>query len=132
MKHLPRIVILPISHSQQKYDTCGDYKKIRDCSYNNILITVSELPDWRMEALIGAHELIEYLLVKHRNISLKKIDEFDIAFEKVREKGNTDEPGNDRHAPYHKEHLFATKIEHLLARELGVQWSKYEKIINNL
>ena len=80
-------------------------------------------------------------LVFRKNI----YDAFDIAFEKEREAlinaGGTAEqhadivaaePGDDRAAPYHKEHCFATGIERLMAAELDVAWHPYNKEVTNL
>ena len=44
----------------------------------------------------------------------------------------TAEPGDSPDAPYHKEHVFATKIERLLAKEFDVDWREYEAAINSL
>jgi hypothetical protein len=38
----------------------------------------------------------------------------------------------DPHAPYHKEHVFATEIEKMIAKKLKVNWSMYGKKINDL
>ena len=54
------------------------------------------------------------------------IDSFDIQYEKSRVLGDTtSEPGNDPAAPYYREHKFATKLEKLLAEEIGVDWDEY-------
>ncbi len=39
------------------------------------------------------------------------------------------EPGDDPRAPYHAEHAFATAIEEMLAKELGVDLDAYEAAI---
>jgi hypothetical protein len=41
------------------------------------------------------------------------------------------EPGDDPRAPYHKQHVFAENIERLLAAELGVDWSAYDKEVSS-
>ena len=129
IKHIPTITIEAIPHKQQRYETSGDYEEIdEDCTD----ITISELKDWRYEALIAFHELAEYVLTKHRKIPVKKIDSFDIAFENKRKKGNLDEPGDDPKAPYFKEHQFSTKVEKMLAKELKVNWRDYTKAVNSL
>lgn len=129
MKHFPLITIQVIPHKDQDYPTVGNYTEIdEDCTDFDI----SKLPDWRMESLVAVHEMIEYILVKHRGINISDIDKFDKSFEKKRKKGNTDEPGDDKKAPYFKEHQFATKIERMLAAQLGVKWSAYNKLVNEL
>ena len=76
--------------------------------------------NWRYEALLLIHELTEMFLCMDRGMSFKAIDRFDMTFKA------TGEPGDDPKAPYHREHRFATRIERLLARELRVNWAKYE------
>jgi hypothetical protein len=84
------------------------------------------------EFLVYMHELIESHLCRKRGIPEPDIMNFDLNFEENRPKGNTDEPGDSPYAPYHKEHLYATKIERTLAKELGVDWDEYEKTVNSL
>lgn len=128
MKHFPATQSTSINHNLQRYNTIGDYWEL-----NNVTqFRVSKMSDWRYEALVLTHELIEYIIIKHQGISIQEIDDWDIAFEKVREKGNTDEPGDDKRAPYYKAHTFATKIERMLAVILKVNWKQYEKTISNL
>ena len=123
------INIQSIPHDQQRYPTVGDYWQQDGVEQ----IRVSELPDWRYEALVAVHELIEMVLTKHRLISEEMISEFDIAFEQDREMGRVlGEPGDDPRAPYRKEHFFATSLERLLAAELDVDWRAYETFVDGL
>lgn len=116
------INIKTIRHEEQVYPTVGNYWE----SPTAVEIRVSLTSDWRYEALVTVHELIEKILTTHRNISDDRITEFDLWFEKYREPDNHSEPGDHVAAPYRKEHFFATSIERLLAAELGVDWDKYE------
>ena len=84
------------------------------------------------EFLVAIHEAIEAMLCKRRHIDERLITQFDINFEKHREADNYDEPGDSEHAPYRKEHFFATNIERQIALELGIDWLKYNKKINSL
>jgi hypothetical protein len=54
-----------------------------------------------------------------------------MAYEAKRKPGDTSEPGDDAKAPYHREHVFATKIERLLAVELGVNWRDYDREVSS-
>jgi len=85
-------------------------------------ITIKVIPDskQRYEALVLIHELTEMFLCIDRGVSFKAIDRFDMKFK------GAGEPGDDPKAPYHREHRFATRIERLVARELRVNWAKYE------
>ena len=82
--------------------------------------------------LVFLHEMVEAHLTKVRGITEKSISNFDIEFEKKRQDGNVDEPGDDPNAPYRKEHFFATSVERLLAAELGVDWKEYDDAVNSL
>jgi len=70
----------------------------------------------RSPALVAAHEMIEAYLALHAGVTQEAVDKFDGAYEAQRKPGDDSEPGDDPKAPYHREHVFATKIE----RRLGV------------
>lgn len=122
------IIITTIPHSQQRYLTVGDWQFNED----NLLITVSDMGNWKYELLIALHELVEVMLCKDRGITEDLVNKFDIDFESKRPEGNIDEPGDAQGAPYKKEHFFATSIERLMAGELNVDWRNYEEAIYNL
>ena len=132
MSVLPRISIHVIPHSTQRYETVGDYWHL---SENRTEIRVSMLGNSDYEFLVAVHEFIEQYLCKRRNIPEPIITEFDLEFERLREcgaKGATDEPGHDPEAPYHKEHVFAEKIERQIAEELGIDWEAYSRVVESL
>ena len=117
------IIIKNIEHKDQPYDTAGDW---RFDSNDDLIINVSDTGNWKYNALIALHELVEVLLCKDRGITTEEVDAFDIAFEEKRGQGNMDEPGDDRKAPYFKEHQVATIVERLIANELKVDWDTYD------
>lgn len=118
-----------IPHHSQRYDTVGDY------DYNGFVhgidITVSDTGKEDYNFLVAVHELIEAYLAWNRKISYDEITKFDKRFERNRPK-TQGEPGDDKNAPYHKEHRFATKVERLIAKELHVDWNEYNNTIINL
>lgn len=123
-----KIEITIIPHKAQRYPTCGDWY-----FHNGALkINVSATGDWRMEALVAVHELVETLVCTRRGITQLQVDAWDGAFEELRRKGDTSEPGDAPQAPYRREHRFAEKLEKLLAKELGVDWRKYGKTLDKL
>jgi hypothetical protein len=125
------IEIKMIPHSEQRYATCGDYVEDNDV----VRFRVSELGDWKFEYLIAIHELIEYTLARTKGITVAEIDAFDRQFEKDRDAGlhfADEEPGFDPEAPYFREHALATKIERMLAIEMGIDWDDYTKRVNAL
>jgi hypothetical protein len=122
------IVIETIDHSQQRYPTVGDWQIDK---VGNLHITVSKMSDQRYEFLIGMHEVIEAYLAVHAGISPAAVDKFDEAYEARRKPGDTSEPGDSANAPYHREHVFAEKMERMLAKELGVSWSAYTREVES-
>ena len=123
MKHLPIIESMIIPHKSQRYDTAGDYWITKR---GNWQIRISEMkPDYEFMVLI--HELIEFYLTQKRGISEESITYFDTG-----EGAESDDPGTMKNAPYHKEHMFSTKIEKLLCKELNIDWEKYDKSFSKL
>lgn len=123
------INIKVIPHKQQRYPTCGDYWLDKKGVYQ---VRISKMSDWRYEFLITFHELFELAWVIFKKVPLRRIDEFDIEFEKRRVKGNTDEPGDDPEAPYYEGHQWATVLEKIAAGFLGVSWARYDKEVTKL
>lgn len=119
------ITIKTIPHEAQRYDTPGDWFFTPE---GNLEIRVSDSANWREEALIAVHELVEVLICKHRGITQEQVDAFDFQYENDRALGKhseTDEPGDDLDAPYRREHCIATAVERLLAAELDIAWKDY-------
>jgi len=123
-----RMHIETIPHDNQRYPTVGDYW-LDETGVEQI--RVSEMMDWRYEVLVAVHELVEMALTRHRGIAEGAITEFDIKFEQDKEKGLVvGEAGDNVNAPYQKEHFFATNLERLLAGELDVNWSEYDRYVD--
>jgi hypothetical protein len=124
-----RIEIRTIPHSQQRYETCGDWFYGADASWQ---FRISDLGNWRIELAIAVHELVECALCRYAGISVLEIDDFDMAYEAQRAPDNYDEPGDDPKAPYHKQHCVATGIERIVVCMLGLAWKDYDSKINSL
>ncbi len=125
------IYIKTILHKSQSYPTVGDWK----WKNGNLYIYISETKKFNYNFLVALHELCEAMLCKNKNISEKKVTDFDLMFEGERANGLHSivaECGDDKRAPYRRQHKFATKIEKLMAKELNVDWKKYEQAINML
>lgn len=91
------------------------------------------MEDCYKEFLVALHEQIEYFLCRMRGIKEEDITNFDLEYEARREAGDlTSEPGDDPLAPYNKEHVFATSIEKIVCKELGINWEEYEKTVYSL
>jgi hypothetical protein len=131
------ITIKTVPHKEQRYPTVGDWFFVRGKLRQ---ITVSDMKNEDYEFLVGIHEAIEAWLCSKVGITEKEVNDFDGSYEICREYHLPllcgckiqDECGMDPHAPYHKEHVFATEIEKMIAKKLKVNWSMYGKKINDL
>ena len=123
-----------IPHKSQRYPTCGDYWM----TANGLELRVSDMGDLTQELAAAIHELIEQHLCKLAGIKIADIDSFDKNYETSREDKIPlpcgckiqEEPGNDIHAPYHLQHVFATVLEKQFIGEAA--WAAYDKKINDL
>ena len=120
---LPNIRYKTIPHKEQRYDTCGDYWLTKKGDWE---IRVSDMGE-DYEFLVLVHELIEFYLTQKRGIAEEDITYFD-----THEGKDSEEPGLMKYAPYHREHVFADKIERMVCKELGLDWDEYDKAISKL
>lgn len=130
------IRILTIPHSEQAYDTVGNYWVDKD---GVMQFRVSDLGNPWKELGVIIHELIESYLLLLRGVPWDSIDKFDIAYENARASGKApcgckpfEEPGDDPHAPYRKEHRFSENIERQFIHEAGVDWKEYSDQVEAL
>lgn len=123
-----KIIIETIPHKDQRYETVGDWF----WEDGDLRIRVSELGNWKYEACVAVHELVEVLLCKSDGVQQQDVDAFDMQYEKDRQEGDESEPGDDNLAPYRKQHCVATGVERVLAAELGLSWKEYDAAINAL
>jgi hypothetical protein len=124
-----KIQLRTIPHSEQRYETVGDWENLPDGS---LRISVSDMGNDDYAFLVAIHELVEVWLCNKRGITDEAVSAFDIEYEKNRPEGDESEPGDHPDAPYRKEHFFATNIERMIALELGVDWGKYDKAVMSL
>lgn len=124
-----KIIIKTVPHKDHRYETVGDWYRI---ATGELVIEVSAELSPKEVLLVAIHELIEVSLCEDRGISIESVEDFDKEFEAKRQPGNTEEPGDQPEAPYHKEHVFSECIERLMARELNVNWDQYTKHVTDL
>ena len=117
-----RIVVRTIPHAHQAYPTVGDWVFNGD----ELIVFVSELGDTNMEFLVALHEMIEAMVCDKAGIAEIDVSSFDKGHPEL------DDPGGDRRAPYHRQHVFAENIERMVAQELGVDWNAYTAKVDNL
>lgn len=124
------IILDTIPHHAQRYPTVGDW--IEDGRGHLRHVRVSEMGNEDYHFLVALHEMIEAWLCLKRGVSQESVDAFDQTFEAARPEGDDREPGHEPDAPYHREHVFAEKIERMVAEELGVDWDAYDKTVGAL
>lgn len=136
-----KIVIETIPHAKQRYETCGDWYYKRDpFSHEEVLhVRVSESGDWRTDALVAVHELVEVLLCKQAGVTQEQADEFDKQFNEKAFGRFSDgtlwagaEPGDEKDAPYRDQHCFAMSVERMLCAAMGYSWKEHEERIDAL
>lgn len=142
-----KIIIETIPHSSQRYPTVGDWWFQEEPVYIEttppgnremvgkqleLHIRVSDMGDWKKEALIAIHELAEVCMCKSSGISQEDVDDFDMDYEEHRQEEDVTEPGDLPDAPYHRQHVVATAIERIVAGEMNVDWNQYNDTINGL
>lgn len=126
------IHIKTIPIESMRYPSCGDYW------YDDLgilQVRVADMGDEFYEKMVVIHELIEEAITKKRGITEQQIMDFDLYYEKRREQGlvpEDSEPGFDQHAPYKKEHTFATSVEMGMCALAEEDWNTYDKIVNEL
>jgi hypothetical protein len=127
-----KVTIEVIPHEGQRYDTVGDW---HFTEAGDLEIKVSKMSDPRYEMLIAGHEMDEALMCRHDGVSESAVDDFDKGYEaQYWDKGLEGpyaEPGDDPAAPYHKQHVAATRIERARAKAYGVNWGAYNREIEN-
>jgi hypothetical protein len=126
-----KVVVRVIPHERQRYPTVGDWFYSGGVLY----ILVSDMGNEDYHTLVATHEYVEAILCQKAGISEISVTEFDLEFERRREKGEVPEfaePGNDSQAPYYNQHQFATQIEKILSVKLGVNWEEYDAAVNAL
>jgi hypothetical protein len=121
-----KIIIETIPHDQHRYETVGDWWFEKP---DTLQIRVSAMGDWKKEACVAVHELVEVLICKYDGVSQESVDAFDQNYEALRPEGDTSEPGDDPRAPYTKQHCIATGVERLLCAALGLSWKEYDDTV---
>jgi hypothetical protein len=137
------ILIQTVPHKEQKYNTIGNYestvlgmeKKV-ELTPGQVIITVSDMGDWRKEICVALHELFEVATACWKNgIKDEDIVKFDNWYEVLAEQGKVladSEPGDSPNAPYYAYHKMATMVEYALLVSLGVTEAEYEETMMKL
>ncbi len=121
-----KITIETIPHGEQRIPgQVGDWV----LDNGKVVIRVSKLGNWRYEAAVAVHELVEALLCMDKGISGAEVDAFDISHTQA---GYEGEPGDAPVAPYRDQHCFATAVERMLIAAFGISWAEYDAAVEAL
>jgi hypothetical protein len=123
-----KITIQTKPHKEILNNQVGDYQ-VKD---GEIIITVADLGNKKMELLIAVHELVELFMLEDAGITIQQVEDFDAMYEKFRKDDDVSENGDSPFCPYRRQHFAATNIERLLADYLKVDWMDYEDKIKKL
>lgn len=123
-----KCVINTIPAEQMRYPTVGDWFYTWEAegtvAHKITNIKVARMADWRYEACVAVHELVEQLICEQNDVSDKDVDNYDKTHE---ESGDEpDIPGS----PYRKAHWTAYIIEMILSEALGLSWTKYSEALD--
>ncbi len=135
-----RVVIELIDHKDQRYETAGDWyrsyepanyrryitKGKDECTLNVRASRLTHDPENLFALAVAYHELGEALACLANGIDEHAVDHFDVNY-----KGKG-EPGDSPHAPYARQHNFASACEAILIGAMGLSWGLYEKAIESL
>lgn len=127
LKPPKRITLDLIPHSEQRYNTVGDWYFDPD-DPEHLLIKGSELrgsaTPW-LQWAVPLHEAFEALASLAAGIGPEVVDEFDKTFE-LMHADDDKEPGDDPFCPIHRQHKAATRVEKLfVTKMLGCDWENY-------
>lgn len=127
MTHIPKIIIKTIEQSNQRFFECGDW--FYDAEDDTLTVFVSRMADWRSEIAVAVHEAVEACMCLADDIPQTEIDFFDHNFYKTHDDA-TLEAGNDKDAPYFKQHVAATFVEREVCSQTGLEWKQHEDNVN--
>ncbi len=130
-----------IQHSQQRYETLGDWHYIDgiEGSGRLLLVSVSDTGVAVYNMALAIHELAEAWLCRLSGITVEEVDAWDLAYEKLEypdhpglgimptTMGTPDEPGDHPSAPYHRQHQMAEVLERAFLAFSGYSWSGYSE-----
>ena len=119
--------------NEMRYNTAGDWtlsEYERDSKRGvSVLCDTARTGNWRYDALLQVHELIEAILCINNNVQEEDVTKFDMS---RTPDGPDGDCGDDPLAPYSKEHCFATAVERMLCAAMGVEWDDYESRVSEV
>lgn len=129
MRHLKDQSVKVMKHGEQRYDTAGDWLWLKGIDWYGI----TKLPlGWKAEQALLTHEMIEANLCREAGITEEAVSHFDTVTVFEVDPKNANDPGRSKFAPYHEQHMIATKIEKYIIKTLGLDWKQYDQDYDKL
>lgn len=100
-----------------------------------LTIQVSKMKDWRHEAAVWGHEVLEAIYCKVFGVTTEVADRFDAFYEQEYEAGRipkTTEPGDDRRCPYFYGHQLGCIWERVCITLTFANWARYCEECNEI
>lgn len=118
-----KIEIKSVDPSAIRYSTCGDWRFLPD---GTLQVFVPEYGGQDDSAfLVALHEMVEAWACKKAGITEEEVSAWDIANPEL------DEPGDNKNAPYRREHALAMRIEMEVCKHLGIEWDRHQRWVEN-
>ena len=127
MNHIPKIIVKTIDPANQRFGECGDF--FYDAEDDTLTVFINRMEDWRSEIAVAVHEAVEACACLAAEIDQTDIDFFDKKFYQEHDSG---EAGDDKAAPYFKQHGAATFVEKELCTRLDLSWEAHERNVNGI
>lgn len=118
------------SLAEMPFTTLGYWAWSKPHNRGTLTIQVIPMSDWRHEAAVWGHEIIESVYCWLFRITTESADEFDARYERGYADGLIPierEPGDNPDCPYHIGHMLGVFWEHVFIRISLAGWSRYER-----
>ena len=118
-----KVEIKSIYPSAIRYSTCGDWRFLPD---GTLQVFVPEYGGRDDSAfLVALHEMVEAWACQKAGIPEEEVSAWDI------NNPDLEEPGDNKNAPYAKQHALAMKIEQEMCNHLGIEWDRHQQWVEN-
>ena len=116
--------------SDMRFTTIGYWWFEEPENRGTLNVEVLKMSDWRFEAAVWGHELIEILYCWLFRVTTEQADAFDQFYEDGYAAGTiakSKEPGHDPKCPYHWGHMAGVLWEHICVYGTFGSWHRYSQ-----
>jgi hypothetical protein len=123
------------SVNQMPFSTGGYWWWDKPENKGTLHVAVIKASNWRFEAAVWCHELVEVLYCWIFGITTEEADRFDQIYEDGYKNGSipiTNDAGCDRRCPYYWGHMAGICMEYIVIYATFSSWKKYDHEYYNL